>query len=77
MPTFIKLNSDFEIKLWTEKEINEIKSDLKYPSIICDTEIKPVMRADLLRLELLYLYGGIYLDVDMLPISSMNNLLAI
>lgn len=33
--------------------------------VILNTALNPGLRADFLRLELLYLFGGLYADVDM------------
>jgi len=33
--------------------------------VILNTTLNPGLRADFLRLELLYLFGGLYADVDM------------
>jgi mannosyltransferase OCH1-like enzyme len=34
--------------------------------IISDKTLNPGLRADALRLELLYQYGGVYIDVDVI-----------
>jgi mannosyltransferase OCH1-like enzyme len=40
-----------------------------------NTELNPALRSDFLRLELLYLFGGIYADVDMTCEKSLQPLL--
>ena len=39
--------------------------ELTNANIILDKELNPALRADFLRLELLYHFGGVYADVDM------------
>jgi mannosyltransferase OCH1-like enzyme len=51
------------VKLWTDEEHDF--SGFKLNNIIADKELNPGLRADALRLEILYNYGGIYLDTDM------------
>jgi len=53
----------FQLKLWKEGDLESLT--LVNRKVICDTSLNPALRADFLRLELLYLFGGIYADVDM------------
>ena len=39
--------------------------DLIHKEVILDKDLNPALRADFLRLELLYKFGGLYADVDM------------
>ena len=49
--------------------------ELQNRDVILDTELNPGLRADFLRLELLYLFGGVYADVDMTCEKSIKPLL--
>ena len=62
-----------KIELWTEEKITDLP--LTNKEIICDKELNPGMRADFLRVELLYMFGGIYADVDMTCEKSLTPLL--
>ncbi len=67
LPTWRSLNPLAEIKIWTEKEVLALAEEgvLLNKDVILNTTLNPGLRADFLRLELLYLFGGLYADVDM------------
>jgi mannosyltransferase OCH1-like enzyme len=67
LPTWQSLNPLAEIKIWTEKEVLSLADEgvLVNKDVILNTTLNPGLRADFLRLELLYLFGGLYADVDM------------
>ena len=72
---YIKYNSDWKYILWTDKEANELNMINKehYKS-----EKNVRGKADILRYEILYQYGGIFIDADSLCINikrSLNELL--
>ena len=63
---------DWEYKLWTEENIPA--------NLICRKQFDFFMQrklyngaSDILRLELLFLYGGIYIDADTLCINSLDD----
>lgn len=56
-----KHHRDWEFTLWTEENLPE---DPIRPEIL-ERLRAPVERADILRLEILYRYGGVYLDTDL------------
>ena len=71
-----KINFDFEIKIWNGKQCYllvqkyfpeklELYNNLKYP----------IQRCDMIRLIILYVYGGIYSDTDRYSVKSYNVLL--
>lgn len=59
--SWLKLNPDWEYKLWTNK-------DLKYLTLenqkYYDEEQNWGAKSDILRYEILYQFGGLYVDVD-------------
>ena len=68
---YIQNNPDWEYKLWTDVEVKELK--------LLNRELydkEPTMRgkSDILRYELLYKYGGIYIDADSLSINPKKSL---
>jgi len=74
------LNEDFEFKLWSHSpgppEIDEfIKRE--YPDIyeIFDKTKFGVQRADIARIAILYHYGGVYFDLDIMCLKSLNKLI--
>ena len=71
MDTWKKKNPDFEYILWTEEEF--VKRNVKFR---CNKQIEIIKeiqgKADIIRLELLYQYGGIYLDADSICIEPID-----
>lgn len=60
---------DWECKLWTDKEVRKMKLfNQKY----YDKEKNYGAKADILRYELLYKFGGVYLDVDMVLLQPLD-----
>ena len=69
--TWQKIHSDWELKFWTEENLP--------PTLVRD-EINdrlrsPVERSDLLRLEVVNIFGGIYFDTDFECLRSIEPLL--
>jgi mannosyltransferase OCH1-like enzyme len=64
-------NPDLEVKLWTEQDIAGL--DLQNREII-ESHPNILVRADILRLELVYLLGGIYSDLDYQCLRSVEPL---
>ena len=74
---YIENNNDYEYKIWTNNNyLNELN---KYPvlKIIFDEFKQFCYKADILRLIILYEYGGIYIDADSVWLynKSFNELL--
>jgi mannosyltransferase OCH1-like enzyme len=58
--TWLRRNPGWEVRLWTE---DDLPDDLLRREIY-ERLRQPAERSDMLRLELLYRYGGVYLDAD-------------
>jgi mannosyltransferase OCH1-like enzyme len=68
--TYERLNPTWEIKFWTNGKIPKLinqKAFIKANSWAA--------KADILRLELLYKYGGIYIDADSKCLKSLDSLI--
>jgi inositol phosphorylceramide mannosyltransferase catalytic subunit len=59
--TWKRHHPDWEFTLWTEENLPE---DPIRPEVV-ERLRAPVERADILRLEILYRHGGVYLDTDL------------
>ena len=73
-------NPDFTFKLWTDNESELcLKNFLEknYPKLfnIYSKTKYNVQKSDIARLAILHYYGGIYIDLDILLLKSLNNLL--
>ena len=69
-------NHQYQHKLWTETDIGELLT--KYPIHYTDLYNnfpEYIMKCDLARLLILYEYGGLYLDLDLYPVKSLEDLL--
>jgi mannosyltransferase OCH1-like enzyme len=67
-----KILPDYEIIEW-----NETNSELSHPFVNYFLEQKKwAFVSDYIRLKVLYEYGGIYLDTDMLMVKKLDNLLS-
>jgi hypothetical protein len=58
--TWARLHPDWELRLWGE---DDLPADLVHKEAY-DRRRSPAERSDIARLELLWRYGGVYLDVD-------------
>ena len=61
MESWKKVMPDYEIKIWTEEDITTEINDFMKQSYKAK---KYAYTADVARLWVLYLYGGIYMDTD-------------
>lgn len=73
-----KLNPDWELKDWLHTDdvpplINQKQFDNARD--LCPKDWKR-FQSDLLRLELLYMFGGVYVDMDTEPLKSFGDLLS-
>jgi inositol phosphorylceramide mannosyltransferase catalytic subunit len=62
---------DWEHRLWTEDDLPE---DPIRPEVL-ERLRAPVERADILRLEILYRHGGVYLDTDLECLRPLDDVL--
>jgi mannosyltransferase OCH1-like enzyme len=67
-------NHGYEHSLWTESGIKALLK--KYPSYYTDlynSFPQYIMKCDLARLLILYEYGGLYCDLDLFPVKSLDH----
>jgi hypothetical protein len=75
------VNSDFEFKLWHQEEGKPdnvedlLKKEYSELWTIYEKCKFGVQKADIIRLMLIYHYGGAYIDMDMLCLRSLNSLI--
>ncbi len=62
--SWITHHPDWEIKLWTNKEVKEYKFSDKYLNELCSKELTIGEMVDILRYDILYTLGGLYVDCD-------------
>ena len=72
MNTWKKKNPDFEYIAWSEKELEKRNFKLQ-----CTKQIENIKemcgKADIIRWEILYHYGGVFLDADSICIEPLDN----
>ena len=67
-----KMHPDWTFLLWTEKEIEEFGLANKW---MYENMKNPSAKSDVVRYEVVYSYGGVYVDTDFLPCKNLDKLL--
>jgi len=77
METFPMKNPDWTYKLWTEENLPKLFNQDKFAYILRhETSVdKYAKLADIARYEILYQYGGIYIDADSECLKSLDPLI--
>ena len=65
------LHPDWEYRLWTDSDLDDLNLDLRD---LIDQSPNFAEKSDMIRCELLDRFGGVYLDVDMDPFQSLEDL---
>lgn len=72
MDTWRDKNPDFEYILWTEEEIK--KRGFQFECIDAINKMTEIAgKADIMRLEILYRYGGFYIDADSICLEPLDD----
>ena len=69
-----KLMPDWTIRLWTNQDINTTEFPERALNLI-NTATKGAQKADIMRYFIIEKYGGVYMDVDVVPNKSLEPLL--
>lgn len=79
------LHPDWEFRTWTEADLDGLINQQSYDSVALTAKSAgtamshgravAVMRADIVAYELVYRYGGVYVNCDVLPLKSFEPLL--
>lgn len=69
--TWKRNNPDWEIKVWDEIELRELAKGTRW-EIALDYTHRLIQRADILRCVVLEKFGGVYVDMDMHSLKSLN-----
>jgi mannosyltransferase OCH1-like enzyme len=73
--SWIKYHPDWQYKLWTDKDNEELIRN--YFPWFLKTYLNfeyNIQRADAIRYCILYLYGGVYCDLDLEPLNNLDDL---
>ena len=64
--SWIDINPKFEVKVWDEKSIQEVlvKFNDKETTDMYNNYVYMIQKIDLAKYVILYMYGGIYIDMD-------------
>jgi mannosyltransferase OCH1-like enzyme len=68
--SWLKYNPDWELMFWTNDNLPEIVNKKEYDELEVNAS-----KADILRLEVLYQYGGVYSDADSECLKSLESLI--
>ena len=71
------VHPNYEYRLWTDKDAHRL-IEKELPNLLPTFDSYPysIQRADVLRLAALYIYGGIYLDLDIICLKPLDQLRA-
>ena len=72
--TWIKLNPDYKVLVWDQKKIENLVNEQE--DWIKETYFfykKMIQKIDFAKYVILYKYGGIYMDMDIKCLQSLNN----
>ena len=84
--SYVSLNPDHELWLWLDTSpdtvnikqqqvrVRDVNKETWSTRDMLDTSTNWAMKSDVLRLEILYKYGGIYVDIDSVALRSFGNL---
>lgn len=72
MRSWSVINPMYKYMLWTDARVKNFPLQNRD---LYDWLKSPIMRCDLLRYELLYAYGGVYIDADFLCLKPIDHLL--
>jgi len=67
--SWLKLNPAWEMRTWSEENLPDVINLFEFQSFS-----KPAGKADVLRYELLWRFGGVYLDTDFEPLKPLGSL---
>jgi hypothetical protein len=70
----MKNNSDYLYELYTEKEAIELLERFPEYKHLYYLTHRPQYKSDIIRYLYLYTYGGWYIDIDLLPVVSLNSI---
>lgn len=62
--TWKEHNPDYEVRLWTDRNLPHMHNQWILDALAVNPTIPIAAQVDLIRLELLHAYGGIYTDAD-------------
>ena len=71
-----RLHSDYQYRFWSDTDGRRLIKN-EFPDLLPTFDSYPydIQRADVIRLAVLYVYGGIYLDLDIICLQSLDPLL--
>ncbi len=65
----------WEIKIWTDEEVRDFSWTNNHSKIVFEQAESWAEKADVLRLDILYQFGGVYSDIDVLCLRSFHDLI--
>ena len=65
-----RMYPDWKVKIWTDTTMPALQNQVQY-----DSSERLDQKSDIARYELLFKYGGVYLDFDFEPLKNMDSIL--
>lgn len=69
---WLAMHPDWQYILWDEQKVAEFGLTNKW---MYDNMVNPSAKSDVVRYEVVYSYGGVYVDTDFLPCKNFDKLL--
>jgi len=73
--SWTKYHPGWEVKVWTDKDIQEFSWSHEKMAVAFQQATSWAEKADILRIEILYQFGGIYSDADVVCFASFKDLI--
>lgn len=73
--SYRKFMPDWEIKRWSDADLPELAERLRCPHLVLDERLGMGIRCDVLRYEIVRLFGGLYMDHDIEIFRPLDEIL--
>ena len=70
-----ELNPDWQYRLWNDKVVDQLENKELFLNPTVSDQQKQSFQSNLVRYEVLYNYGGIYIDTDFEPLKPLDSLI--
>jgi mannosyltransferase OCH1-like enzyme len=72
--SWIQLHPDWQVKIWTDIDCQNFNWSYAHSKKVFEEGVTFAEKSDILRLEILYQFGGIYSDTDVLCLQAFDRL---
>ena len=73
--SWVEKHPDYEIIVWDEERMNNLVDEIGWMSDLYYGYEKMIQKIDIIKYVILYYFGGIYVDIDIMCIKPLDELL--